>query len=109
MPKAANKMAGSTKGQDVPAPPNDVENPDDPRGWFGLFLRDWVERQSVRRKCGRVAVIDDLAKTLKMERRGVQKWLQGVGGPSFGDQDRVAKALGFSDYAKLSAAVVKFR
>lgn len=103
------KMAGSNKGQDVPIEPNPVENPDDPRGWFGLFLREWVEKQSVRQNKGRVAVIDDLAKTLKMKRRGIQKWLQGIGGPSFGDQDKVAKALGFSDYAKLSAAVVKFR
>lgn len=107
--KRETKMAGSNKGQDVPIEPNAVENPDDPRGWFGLFLREWVEKQSVRQNKGRVAVIDELAKTLKMKRRGIQKWLQGIGGPSFGDQEKVAKALGFSDYAKLSAAVVKFR
>lgn len=83
-------------------PRDDVENQGDPRGQFALFLRDWIDRKHGGSP-------QPLAKALDCDIRAVQRWMKGQNGPAFGDLDRVANALGFSDWAKLAAAVTKYR
>src|SRR5687768_11104270 len=93
-------MGGSKpKGRTVNRPRDDVENRNDPRGQFALFLRDWIDRH------GGSPI--PLADALGVHKRTVQTWMKGEAGPALGDLDEVAKALGFADWSKLAAAVVK--
>ena len=96
--KPRNKPGASIKGKAVAArPQHDVENTDDPRGQFGLFLRAWLETHSAK----------DLAEELGVSIRTLQTWGKGQAGPAFQDLDRIAAALGYSDWSKLAAAIVR--
>lgn len=81
-------------------PRDEIENRDDPRGQFALFLRDWVDQHHG----GSPKPLSDV---LDCDVRAIQRWMKGQNGPAFGDLDRVAKALGYSNWATLAAAVVK--
>ena len=78
-------------------PHSDVENTGDPRGQFGLFLRAWLATHSAT----------DLADELDVSIRTVQTWAKGQAGPAFQDLDRVAVAMGFADWSRLAAAIVR--
>lgn len=79
-----------------------TENTDDPRGKFGLFLRDWLARHDDKDGA-------KLAKSLGMDSsRTIRWWAQGKSGPAFRDLDRVADKMGYANWAKLAAAVERF-
>lgn len=96
------RLDHSRKAQPVaPRSRSDTKNSDDPRGQFGEFLRHWVDT-----KAG--GQYGDLAENLGVSPRAVGKWMEGAAGPSFGDLDRVAVALGYDDWVDLAIAVRKF-
>ena len=82
-------------------PRSKPKHPNDPRGQFGAFLRDWIDRHEDGERI--------VAEKLKMSRRAIRTWVVGNAGPTFKDLDSVAKALGFSDYAAMFAAVKAFK
>jgi hypothetical protein len=81
-------------------PRNETKNQDDPRGQFGAFLRDWIDAKHDGDE-------KRLATMLDMSDRAVRLWMAGDTGPAFSDLGRVAKALGYADWAALAAAVVR--
>jgi len=81
-------------------PRNEVENTGDPRGQFGLFLRAWIDKHHGGDP-------EPLAGKLGVSTRTIQTWAKGQAGPVFADLNEVAEALGFSDWSKLAAAVVR--
>ena len=83
-----------------PQPRQDTKNAEDPRGKFGAFLAHWLERHG--------KTTHELAKTLEVSERTVRKWREGAHGPSFEDLDRVAQALGYSDWSRCYAAALRF-
>lgn len=85
---------GKTRGR--------IKNQGDPRGQFGAFLRDWIDRKHGGSP-------KPLAESLGVAVRTVQHWAGGAGGPAFEDLDRVAVALGMSDFAALALALRKFK
>jgi hypothetical protein len=92
---AQNTMDG------MPAPrANKTKNLTDPRGVFGAFLEHWLDKN---RKS-----LSEFAGTLGLTPRAVGKWREGTSGPSFDDLDRVAHAMGFSDFGKCYSAAVRF-
>ena len=79
-----------------------TSNSDDPRGRFGRFLRAHLARKGDKKG-------DDLADALGMESgRSIRLWMQGETGPAFKDLDRVARAIGYENWAKLAVAVERF-
>lgn len=89
----ANRMSARPRG--------DTVNADDPRGQFGSFLRHWVDtKQGGDEK--------PLAKELGKSDRTIRAWITGHHGPAFEDLDRIAKAMGYANWAKLAAAVVRY-
>lgn len=93
-------MGAGTKMGGVNRPAEQIENTGDPRGQFGRYLRHLLDS-------GRIDGAD-LAKTLGVSVRTVQTWAKGQAGPAFGDLDRVAVALGHTDWSRLAAAVVRY-
>jgi len=92
----------SLKGPAVAPREPSTENTDDPRGKFGLFLRDWLARHDDKDGA-------KLAKSLGMDSsRTIRWWAQGKSGPAFRDLDRVADKMGYANWAKLAAAVERF-
>lgn len=91
----------TTVGRSMAARPrNKVENTSDPRGQFGAFLRHWIDTNhdgDPKR----------LADALGVSVRAVQTWMKGQAGPTFADLGRIASELGFADWSKLAAAVVR--
>lgn len=103
----ATKMAGSlkrqsaAKGEPVAAKPRgETKNTDDPRGQFGAFLRDWIDRHDDGDE-------SKLADKLKVSDRTIRKWCEGANAPPLGDLQRIAEKMGFADWSKLAAAIVK--
>lgn len=90
--------AQSTVGG-MAAPRKTTKNMDDPRGQFGAFLRHKIDAGSMGQS--------EWAKLFGITDRGLRKWLSGQGGPTFENLNNVAKVLGFANWAKLAAAVVK--
>lgn len=90
-----------TKAPTMGKPRGKIMNTGDPRGQFGAFLRDWLDRKHEGSP-------EALAKSLRISVRTVQHWASGSGGPPFGDLDRVAVAIGYSDFAAMAAAVKRF-
>ena len=78
-----------------------IKNQDDPRGQLAAFLRDWIDR-----KHGGDA--NRLAKSLGVSVRTIRYWATGQKSPQLADLNKVASALGYRDWSKLAAAVVKF-
>lgn len=91
----------SPKGPTVAPREPSTKNTNDPRGKFGRFLRAYLARKDDKDA-------NDLAKKLGRNPRSVRLWLQGETGPAFADLDRVADALGYSNWATLAAAVERF-
>ena len=78
-----------------------TKNTGDPRGKFGRFLRAYLARKDD--KDG-----DDLGVELGKSARTIRLWAQGEAGPAFSDLDRVAEAMGYSNWATLAVAVERF-
>lgn len=81
-------------------PRSEPKNPDDPRGQFGPFLREWIERHHGGDE-------KRLADSLGMTDRAIRKWMLGDSGPAFSDLETVAQLLGFADWADMARAIVK--
>jgi len=81
-------------------PRQDAKNTSDPRGKFGAFLAHWLDRQ---RK-----TTHELAATLNVSERTIRKWREGAHGPAFEELDRVAVALGYTDWSRCYAAALRF-
>lgn len=102
MVSSAIKMGGSKTGAAMAAKPrSEPKNQDDPRGQFGAFLRDWIDRKHGGDEAR-------LAEILDVSDRTVRKWIEGANGPAFSDLDRIAKAMGYSDWAAMATAAVRF-
>lgn len=97
---AQKTMRGFNKGPIVNRPRREIENMNDPRGQFASLLRHWLDKHHH----GDGA---PLAKSLGVSLRTIQTWAKGQAGPPLADLNRVALALGFSDWSKLAAAAVK--
>ncbi len=82
-------------------PRSNPKHQNDPRGQFGAFLRDWIDRHERGESL--------LAERLDMSRRSIRSWVVGDAGPTFGDLDAVAKALEFDDYAAMFSAIKAFK
>lgn len=78
-----------------------TKNTDDPRGQFGAFLRDWIDRKHDGDE-------SRLAAALGISDRAVRKWCEGANAPPLADLDRIAKAMGYSDWGALASAAVRF-
>jgi transcriptional regulator with XRE-family HTH domain len=103
--KAATKMGDSYQAKDSDMTPRrkPTENMGDPRGQFGEFLRDRIEKHFGGDE-------EKIAKALGLSTgRTLRKWMEGVHGPAFQDLDKIAKALGLDDWYAMTAAVKKFR
>ena len=100
MTATSTKMKPSKKGPNVNRPRNEVENLDDPRGQFGVFLRAWIDKNHD-------GTPTKLAGALKLKVRTIQTWAKGQSGPAFADLNRVALAMGFADWSKLAVAIVR--
>jgi hypothetical protein len=95
--------ASSTKtGADgvSPQPRQEAKNTNDPRGKFGAFLANWLDRHGVKTA--------DLAVDLQVSERTVRKWREGTHGPAFEDLDRVAETLGYADWSLCYAAALRY-
>lgn len=82
-------------------PVGEIKNPDDPRGQFGPFLRHVLNAKfdgDVKRVADAVGISE----------RGVRKWMEGYAGPSFGDLDKVAEAIGYRDWIDMAIAIRAF-
>lgn len=108
MTATATRLKGSKRAprangsQQLSAKPrSEAKHSDDPRGQFGAYLRDWLDNRHGGDET-------QLAKDLNVSDRTIRKWCEGSHGPAFGKLDEVAKAMGFADWSKLAAAVVKF-
>lgn len=77
-----------------------IKNQGDPRGQFAAFLRDWIDRKHGG-DAGR------LAASLGVSDRTIRNWMAGEA-PALDRLPEIAAALGFDDWAKLAAAVVRF-
>lgn len=82
-------------------PRSQTKNTDDPRGQFGAFLRDWIDRKHGGDE-------DRLAQLLHVSSRTVRKWAEGSNGPAFSDLNRIALAMGYSDWAAMAAAAIRY-
>lgn len=91
----------SPKGPAVAPREPSTKNTGDPRGKFGRFLRSYLARKDD--KDG-----NDLGKVLDKSPRTIRLWAQGEAGPAFADLDRVAVAMGYSNWATLATAVERF-
>lgn len=85
----------------MPRPRGPTKNYNDPRGQLGRFLRAWIDRHYSGDE-------SQLAKAMGVSDRAVRKWCEGAASPRLTDFGRLADALGYSDWAALAAAVVRF-
>lgn len=100
--KPADVGGASKKVAPLAAKPrSETKNINDPRGRFGKFLRNWIDKHYSGDE-------KPLAKVLGVSERAIRKWCEGSNGPTFESLDRVAVALGFEDWGALGAAVRKF-
>jgi transcriptional regulator with XRE-family HTH domain len=98
----ANDTGGlSSKAPRMGKARGQVKNTGDPRGQFGAFLRDWIDRKHGGDE-------SRLAATMGVSDRAVRRWMSGDNAPPLSDLDRLAAALGYDDWSKLAVAVVKF-
>lgn len=101
--RATMKDSYQSKESDMTPRRKPTENMGDPRGQFGEFLRDRIEKHFGGDE-------EKIAKALGLSTgRTLRKWMEGVHGPAFQDLDKIAKALGLDDWYALTAAVKKFR
>ena len=96
------RMAASTPGAAVAAKPRtETKNASDPRGQFGAFLRHWIDKHLGGDE-------KRLADKLDLSDRTIRKWIEGANGPAFQDLDRIALAMGYSDWGALASAAVRY-
>jgi transcriptional regulator with XRE-family HTH domain len=100
---AARRPRRDGTGADVSAakPRSETKNLSDPRGQFGAYLRDWLDRNHKGDE-------DAIAAKLGVSSRTIRKWCEGSNGPAFADLDRVAIALGFVSWAEVAAKYRSF-
>lgn len=99
--KPQRTLVGSTRSRSVARPRNEVQNPDDPRGQFGSFLRAFIDKNHGGDE-------SRISKALDVSERTVRKWCEGAHGPAFQDLDRIAIALGFESWVDMALAVRRF-
>jgi transcriptional regulator with XRE-family HTH domain len=75
----------------------------DPRGQFGSFLRNWLDRQSDRGDAKR-----RIAKAAGVTERAVGKWEEGLNSPPLQSLDPIARTMGYSNWGKLAMAAVRY-
>lgn len=84
----------------MPKPRGETQNLKDPRGQLGSFLRHWIDRHHDGDE-------SRLATAMDVSPRVVRYWIAGTKSPKFATFNKLAKALGFSDWARLAVAVNK--
>lgn len=95
------KVLSSPPGHDMAAKPrSQTKNTDDPRGQFGAFLRDWIDRKHDGDESRLAAMLD-------VSDRAVRKWCEGANAPPLADLDRIAKAMGYTDWGAMASAAVR--
>ena len=77
-----------------------IKNTGDPRGQFAAFLRDWIDRKHGGDE-------SRLAGALGVSTRTVQYWMIGEKSPRFEHLHKIATAMGYSDWSKLAAAIIR--
>lgn len=87
----------------MPASRKRTENMGDPRGQFGSFLRNWLDRQADRGEAKR-----RIAEAAGVAEKAVAMWERGSNAPPLQSLDSIAKAMGYSNWAKLAVAAVRF-
>jgi hypothetical protein len=102
---ATVEHAGAVPRDSRPVPQHRkrTENMGDPRGQFGSFLRNWLDRQSDRTEAKR-----RVAAAAGVSERAVGTWELGTNGPPLQSLDSIARAMGYADWAKLALAAVRF-
>ncbi len=99
---SGKQNGGSSQGRDVAQHRKETENPKDPRGQFGSFLRHWLDRQADRKKAKA-----RIAEAAGVTARAVGKWEEGVASPPLQSLDAVAKEMGFAHWGTLAMAAVR--
>lgn len=85
----------------LPRQRDPVNNPNDPRGQLGKFLRAWIDDHYDGDE-------SKISGPMGISERAVRKWCEGNAAPSLADFDRLARVLKFKDWATLALEVVAF-